>query len=694
MLKFLPFLLLAAALPSEADTNGALTTVADFLRLSSYVEHEQRPFRLEGTCVCTLGGSIVLDDGTGRANLNLAPGSAKPAAGMRVVVSGRSCVGWLTDLYDDICQSGATVQILSSDTNAPVFARTTIDSLAHETKDLQLVRFYGKVIDVFRDDIDYGNFFLLVRDDDASIAVCINAKSKLANDISRLIDAQVEVSGILMQHATGNRLYLGSCVLLPTGGSVRILSPAPADPFAAPSVHDLRSSSPRVITAQGRRSATGTVLAVRRDGRFLIKDPNQCIVNVTPALQTIPPPSGTRVRVTGYPKTDLYHINLIRAQWRPEPGETLPPPPAVEPDVACLLGDDRKNLPPQTDFYGKPIRLRGTVHLSDNRGRVCPLLEIGNRFITLEAFDQDLLTSVLEDGASAEFTGIWTLDVDNWQPELIVPRIAGAALVIRSADDIRILSRPPWWTPRRLAVAIAILLTALVGFFIWNRILDRLVTRKSRELHREELARYAATQRLEERTRLAAELHDALSQNLSAVACQVNVARSVLPVQTESHALLQTAEQMLQSTRTELTRCLFDLRGSALGEPNFEEAVRQTLSPLDLPSDTTVDIAVSRKHLDDPTAHAVLCMLRELTANAIRHGRATSVRISGRQAETGLEFSVEDNGCGFDVDRRPGPDEGHFGLSGIGDRLRRLGGTLDITSAPGQGTHAVIRIKT
>ena len=171
MLKFLPFLLLAAALPSEADTNGVLTTVADFLRLSSYVEHEQRPFRLEGTCACTLGGSLVLDDGTGRANLNLAPGSAKPAAGMRVVVSGRSCVGWLTDLYDDICQSGATVQILSSDTNAPVFARTTIDSLAHETKDLQLVRFYGKVIDVFRDDIDYGNLFRLVRDDDASIAV-------------------------------------------------------------------------------------------------------------------------------------------------------------------------------------------------------------------------------------------------------------------------------------------------------------------------------------------------------------------------------------------------------------------------------------------------------------------------------------------------------------------------------------------
>ena len=689
----IPFLLLSAVFSVQADEPGILTTVADFLSLSSYVEHELRPFRLEGICVCALGGSLVLDDGTGRAHLNLSPGTAKPAAGMRVVVSGRSCVGWLTDLYDDICQSGASVQILSSATNALDFARTTIDSLAHETKDLQLVRFHGKVIDVFRDDIDYDNLFLLVRDADASIAVCINAKIELAKDISRLIDAQVEVSGILMQHATGNRLYLGSCVLLPAGGSVRILSPAPADPFAAPSVNDLRSSSPRVITTQGRRSATGTVLAVRRDGRFLIKDPKQRIVNVIPALQTVPPPSGTRVRVTGYPKTDLYHINLIRAHWRPEPGETLQPSPTTEPDVACLLGDDRKDLPPQTDFYGKPIRLRGTVHLSDDRGRVCPLLEIGNRFVTLEAFDPDLLTSVLEDGATAEVTGIWTLDVDNWQPELIVPRIAGAALVVRSTDDIRILARPPWWTPRRLAVAIALLLAALVGFFIWNRILDRLITRKSRELHREELARYAATQRLEERTRLAAELHDALSQNLSAIACQVNVAKNVLPAQLESHALLQTAEQMLQSTRTELTRCLFDLRGSALGEPDFEKAVRQTLSPLDLPPDTTVDIGVSRKHLDDPTAHAVLCILRELTANAIRHGRATSVRISGRRTETGLEFSVEDNGRGFDVAQRPGPDEGHFGLSGIGDRLRRLGGTLDITSTIGQGTRALIRIK-
>ena len=689
----LSIILLTVSLSANADDRGSLTTVADFLSLSSYAGHEERAFRLEGTCVCTIGGCLVLEDSTGRANLNLSPGEARAAAGMRVVVTGQSCAGWLTDLYDDICQSGATLQILSRTTNQVSFADTTIADLARETRDLQLVRFHGKVIDVFRDDIDYNNLFLLIREADDSIAVCLSAKGELAKDISSLIDAQVEIAGILMQHQTGCRLYLGPCIHLPVGGSIRLLAPAPSDPFSAPPLDDLHSTSPRVITAQGRKSTVGTVLTVRRDGRFLVKCRRNRLVCVTPALQTAPPPCGTTVRVTGYPKTDLYHINLIRGLWRPEPGETLQPSPAAEPDVACLLGDDRKNLPPQTEFHGKPVRLYGTIRLSDDRGRVCPILEIDNRFITLEAFDPDLLTSVLEDGATAEVTGIWALDVDNWQLELIVPRIAGAALVVRSADDIRIIARPSWWTPRRLAVAIAILLAALVGFFIRNRILDRLITRKSRELHREELARYAATQRLEERTRLAAELHDALSQNLSAIACQVNVAKNVLPAQTESHAILQTAEQMLQSTRTELTRCLFDLRGCALGEPDFEKAVRQTLSPLDLPPDTTVDIGVSRKHLDDTTAHAVLCILRELTANAIRHGQASSVRICGRRTDDGFEFSVTDDGCGFNPAQRPGPDEGHFGLSGISDRLRRLGGALDITSAPGKGTCAVIRIK-
>ena len=685
--------LLLGSLSAAADTNGVMTTIAEFIAPTSYVGHENRPFRLEGTCVCAFTDSLVLKDATGRAHIILDSLSPKPAAGMRVVVSGHSCAGWLTDLYDDICQRDASLQIVTRTTAPVIFEDTTVADLVHETRNLRLARFRGWVVDIFQDDIDYDNLFVLVRDGDDSIAVCISAQSELSKDIFKLIDTQVEVAGILMLHPPGERLFFGPYVLLPEGGSVRLVSPAPADPFDAPSLDDLRASSPRVISAQGRRTAVGTVLAVRQDGRFLVKDPKRRVVNVTPALRSPPPTIGTRVRVSGYAKTDLYRINLIRALWRPEPGDALRTNPPATPDISELLGDDAKRRPPQMDFYGTLVRLRGIVRTSDSTGRACTLLEAGGRLVPLEAAAPDLLPSALEDGCTAEVTGVWVFDADNWQPELIVPHITGTALVVRGAEDIRVLARPPWWTPRRFWFAIAVLLAALAGFTAWNRILGRLFVRKCRELHRQVIARDAATQRIDERTRLAAELHDALSQNLSAIACQVNIAKSILPGQTESRQLLQTAEQMLLSTRTELTRCLFDLRGSAIGEPDLGKAVRQTLSQLDLPPDTTIDIGISRKHLDDTTVHALLCIIRELAANAIRHGRATSIRIGGERRDGFLEFSVEDNGCGFDTARRPGPDEGHFGLSGIIDRVRRIEGTFDIISEIGKGTRATIRIK-
>lgn len=148
-----------------------------------------------------------------------------------------------------------------------------------------------------------------------------------------------------------------------------------------------------------------------------------------------------------------------------------------------------------------------------------------------------------------------------------------------------------------------------------------------------------------------------------------------------------------ETTVAELSRCLFDLKGPALGERDFAKAIRQTLTTLDLPDDMSVDVSVRRSRFDDTTAHAVLCIIRELAANALRHGHATSLAIAGAETDGIAEFSVTDNGCGFDPAHRPGAADGHFGLDGITDRVRRLGGTLDITSAPGKGTCAVIRIR-
>ena len=160
-----------------------------------------------------------------------------------------------------------------------------------------------------------------------------------------------------------------------------------------------------------------------------------------------------------------------------------------------------------------------------------------------------------------------------------------------------------------------------------------------------------------------------------------------------SKSCLDTAQRMLDSCRLELKRCLFDLRGHALEEKDLADAIHTTLAPLCDGIELDIDFNIRRTHFDDTTAHATLCMIRELVSNAIRHGRATKIRVAGEYCGGTLSFSVCDNGCGFDPDNCAGPSQGHFGLAGVRERAERLDGTVEVLSEPDKGTRANVKLK-
>ena len=146
------------------------------------------------------------------------------------------------------------------------------------------------------------------------------------------------------------------------------------------------------------------------------------------------------------------------------------------------------------------------------------------------------------------------------------------------------------------------------------------------------------------------------------------------------------ASKMVESCRTELRNCLWDLRSQALEANDMGEAIRLSLGQVVDRAKVSVRFNVDRALLSDNTAHAILLIVRELASNAVSHGRASSVKIVGSIEAGKLKFSVRDDGCGFDPAAAPGIAEGHFGLQGIFERVERMGGEVAIDSAPDRGT--------
>ena len=552
----------------------------------------------------------------------------------------------------------------------------------------------GDVVDVIADDMSHTTVFLLIKDGAVKYPVAMNRTADF--DALRYLGARIRIRGIFLRRVLAYRPYSGPFIDLLE--QPEIVAPPPKDPFTAPPVQHYPILTPQEVAELPRRSEVGHVLATWNGNRFVMRTPKGKIMLVQ-MLDGVPPPgNGDGVKVVGYPASDLFRINLTRAITRPEP--TLGTFDEAEPEFISpeqLTIDNDRPTPDAVRFYhGRTIRYRGIV--MEPRGMPGSSnvfqLKSGSAMTTVNAGASGLDLGAIPVGAEVEVTGVCVLEGENWTSERIFPHLKGFMLVLRTDKDLVVVRNPPWWTIGRLLAAIAILLVVLLSVALWNRYLNRLVNRRGLELAREKLKKESAQLKTGERTRLAVELHDSLSQNLEGVACQVAASQNLMGQNTDaSKSCLDTAQRMLDSCRLELKRCLFDLRGHALEEKDLADAIHTTLAPLCDGIELDIDFNIRRTHFDDTTVHATLCMIRELVSNAIRHGRATKIRVAGEYCGGTLSFSVCDNGCGFDPDNCAGPSQGHFGLAGVRERAERLDGTVEVLSEPDKGTRANVKLK-
>ena len=212
-------------------------------------------------------------------------------------------------------------------------------------------------------------------------------------------------------------------------------------------------------------------------------------------------------------------------------------------------------------------------------------------------------------------------------------------------------------------------------------------------LHR--LAREAAI--AEERARLAREMHDSLAQVLGYVNTKAQAAQELLRAGKVDRASDQIGQlgQAAREAYVDVREHLLSLRTTLAADQGFLDALRQYLERWEEQSGVRAELQVTAA--DEvvrglpPTAELqLLRIIQEALSNVRKHAGATAATVRLGAADGRLAVAIEDNGAGFDPAALGPSAFPRFGLTGMHERAEAVGGTLEIRSAPGEGTRVLV----
>ena len=683
-----------AILASSCLSGSVLTNVAELAKSVSANTNDKRPFEISADVIYRLehdlGVMLLLaDDGRYTlAHYDPVKYDVRCRVGDRI-----RCSGTLQVKDDNLARPFLTNATVLGRVAVPDFPKRRISDILNGECDWAPAVVCGTVRSAIQSETSPNWAYLILNDTDGGIYLSTPKGEIPMSQFEGLVGRRIRAKGFAVPFDGSTRHYQGRIFQCSGFETLTAVDRPPSDPFDVPDVSKIKNRHPAAIAALGMHHARGTVLAVWQPASFLLQTADNRVLRIE-IRDGKAPRAGEDVDVVGLPESDLFHINLTYAIWRPtgRPGTSRPPARTIR--AADILRPQGLAAIDAT-WHGRHIRLTGTVPKTPDGvdGRRTLSLDCGSDVIEVDFGEATPFAPPV--GSTVEATGTCVLDVPNWKSSVNFPQITGFRLILDSRDGLKVLSTPSWWTPARLLAVIGGLLVALLAIAVWNFALKRIVDRRSRQLFKEQIARTSSELRVDERTRLAVELHDSIAQNLTGISFEIDAADRLADTDlARMHKHLSVAANSLRSCRKELRNCLWDLRHQTLETADMETAIRQTLEPYVADVNLAVRFNVPRSRISDSSAHAILRIIRELTVNAVRHGKATSVWVAGSiEAET-LKFSVRDNGCGFDPGNCPGDEQGHYGLLGIRERVNTFEGTLKIESALGKGTKVTICLNT
>jgi signal transduction histidine kinase len=247
------------------------------------------------------------------------------------------------------------------------------------------------------------------------------------------------------------------------------------------------------------------------------------------------------------------------------------------------------------------------------------------------------------------------------------------ALLMRSVDDAQMIEPPPWWSRRHLIELAVALLAVSFG------------------MH----SAYASVKRsqlravIEERERLALEMHDTLAQSYAGLGFQLEALSSQFDAGSAMHSQLESTVEMVRIGHTEARRNIAALRPESLEKTGLPNALEDAAHAIVHGGPIAIWMSVRGEPRPIPlrVGDALFRIGQEAIANAVRHGHPRAIQLRLAYGRPSVRLTVHDNGQGFCT---LGEAAG-FGIRGMKRRAENINASLRIRSSPGHGTSVLVR---
>jgi len=487
-----------------------------------------------------------------------------------------------------------------------------------------------------------------------------------------LVDARLKVLGLAAGYINDRRQLVGPHLKVSSYRDVIVLEPSPnPEELSRVSFDEFLRFAPNGRSDR-RVKVEGVVLGQCPGGPLFVREKERGLLVESRQVDRFQP--GDVVEVLGFPAMGTFRAYLADATLR-RVGEQDPPAPRPSTTKNLLTGLHDADL----------VELEGELAASDT--------SVNEAVLTIQSDEATFRVRGVPGplppwprGSRLAVRGICRIAGTTDQGYRVRP--ASFELWARSLEDIRVLQAPSWWTPQRLTAAVAALASAILAALVWVYLLRRRI-REQTSIIRSQLAREIV---LDERQRIAREVHDTLEQEMVGLALRLDAALSVADPRVST--ILDSTRPLISRIQGELRSLVWDLREQAEGPHNLTAALEQTARELQAETTSTLQFQLKGVpwSLPGSVGHDLLRIARETIANALKHANPSTIKVELSYAPNHLTLSVQDDGQGFELNNPSLARPGHFGLIGIQERARKMGAGLQLKSKAGEGTLIEVRV--